>query len=58
MTFRSKKALNLSNVGEAFFQAVPSSFWANPGYPIAARISDGQILYELMLLNGRPMGMG
>lgn len=50
-SFEVKKALNMSNAREAFFQAVSNSSWANPGYLVAAKINDGDTMRELQRLN-------
>ncbi len=42
----------MSNLREAFFQAVSNSSWANESYLVAAKISDGQdFLSELKRLS-------
>jgi len=52
-SFEVKKALNLSNVREAFFQAVSNSSWANFGYLVASQIQGPDTAQELRMLTGR-----
>lgn len=51
-SFELKRKLDMSNLREAFFQAVSNSSWANESYLVAAKISDGQdFLSELKRLS-------
>jgi len=52
-SFEVKKLLNLSNVREAFFQAVSNSSWANFGYLVASQIQGSDTQQELRMLTGR-----
>ena len=51
-SFEMKIDLNLTNVRQAYFQAVSNSSWANEGYLVALNIdSDGDFRDELSRLN-------
>lgn len=51
-SFELKRDLNLSNLREAFFQAVSNSSWANEGYLVAAEIeTDDDFRTELKRLS-------
>lgn len=50
-SFEVKKILNISNVREAYFQAVSNSSWANRGYLVATQISENCVS-ELRMLYG------
>lgn len=47
-----KLQLTLSNVREAYFQAVSNSSWANFGYLVAAEIESDDTASELRMLFG------
>ena len=50
-SFEVKKTVNMSNVREAFFQAVSNSSWANLGYLVAMKIDGEETMRELRMLN-------
>jgi hypothetical protein len=51
-SFELKRELSLSNLREAFFQAVSNSSWANEGYLVAAEIdNDEEFRNELKRLS-------
>ncbi len=51
-SFELKRKLDMSNLREAFFQAVSNSSWANESYLVAAKISNDQdFLSELKRLS-------
>ena len=51
-SFELKRELSLTNIREAFFQAVSNSSWANEGYLVAAEIdTDEDFNYELKRLS-------
>ena len=50
-SFEVKKTVNMSNVREAFFQAVSNSSWANLGYLVAMKIDGGETMREMRMLN-------
>lgn len=49
-SFEVKLKLNISNIRQAFFQAVSNSSWANAGYLVAADIIGDDTLKELRML--------
>jgi uncharacterized protein len=51
-SFELKRQLSVTNLREAFFQAVSNSSWANEGYLVAAEIdTDEDFLFELKRLS-------
>ena len=51
-SFEVKVRINISNVREAFFQAVSNSTWANYGYLVASEIQGDKADKELRMLAG------
>ncbi len=49
-SYEVKRKLNMTNLREAFFQAVSNSSWANQGYLVAAELK-GDVFEELKMLS-------